>query len=266
MSRRLLPALGVTLVVALVLGACGQGGGLTNISDPKEILTKAVEAAQAAKTVHFKADVAGSIALDLTGQGAGGPLELTGTTLEGDVDIAGGNLTASFLAPALLGLSGEIIVIGNDSYLKISLIGDKYQKSSASDSPVGEIGDPKQAIAELRKALDDLPIPPTKAPDEKCGDKDCYRVSIVVPASDVGGMLGGALGGGLGSAAPDLTGSGTVDVWVARDDLRPARLAISADGGSQGKLTVTIELTRWDESVSISAPPADQVEESATAP
>jgi hypothetical protein len=58
-----------------------------------------------------------------------------------------------------------------------------------------------------------------------------------------------------------VSGSGSADVWVTKSDLRPAKIAITADGGSQGKLTVTIELTRWDESVSISAPPADQVAE-----
>jgi hypothetical protein len=264
MSRRL--PLGLAAVAALALAGCSTAPSAPPIADPMEILTRSVEAAQAAKTVHFRADVGGSIVLDMTGEGAGGPLDLTGTTLEGDADLAGGALKATFLAPTLLGLSGEVIVIGDDSYLKISLIGDTYRKSSAADSPIGAIGDPKQAIADLRKALDDLPGPPTKAPDEKCGDKDCYRVSIVVPATDVGGMLGGALGGGLGSAAPDLTGTGTVDVWVARDDLRPARLAISADGGSRGRLSATIELTRWDEAVSISAPPAGQVEENPTAP
>jgi len=259
MSRRLPLVLGAA--AALILGACSAPAA-PPISDPMEILTKAVEASQAAKTVHVKATVSGSMALDLTGQGAGSPLELTGTSLEGYVDIAAGNLKASFLAPALFGLSGEIIVVGGESYLKIGLMGDKYQKSSASDSPVGDTGDPKKAIADLRKALADLPSPPTKAPDEKCGDQDCYRVSIAVPATDVGGILGDA----LGSGTPDLSGSGTVDVWVTRDDLRPARLAISADAGSSGKLTVTVEFTRWDGSVSISAPPADQVEESATTP
>jgi hypothetical protein len=264
MSRRL--PLALAAVAALALAGCSATPSAPPIADPMDILTRAVEAAQAAKTVHFKADVAGSIALDLTGQGSAGPLELTGTALEGDADLAGGNLKASFVAPALVGLSGEVIVIGGDSYLKISLLGGKYQKSSGTDSPVGEIGDPKQALADLRKALDDLPNPPTKAPDEKCGDKDCYRVSIAVPATDVGGMLGGVVGGGLGSAAPDLTGSGTIDVWVARDDLRPARLAIIANGGPAGNLRVTIELTRWDESISISAPPADQVEEGPATP
>ncbi len=249
-------------VAAVLLAACGSSSA-PSLTDPSEILTKALEATQNAKTVHVKADIAGSVALDLTGQGTGTPLDLTGTTVEGDIDLAGKNAQASFSAPTLFGLSGEVIVIGQDSYLKLSLLGDKYQKSTSEpDSPTDALSDPKQTLTDLQKALDDLPTPPTKAPDEKCGDADCYRVTIDLPTTDVGGALGGV----LGSAAPDVSGSGTADVWVRKDDLRPAKLAIAADGGDQGKLTVTIELTAWDEAVSISAPPAGQVEESSSTP
>lgn len=249
----------LALVATVALAACGGSPSAPAISDPKEILTRAVEAAQAARTVHFKADIGGSLALDLSGTGSGAPLDLTGTTAEGDIDIAAGSASASFSAPALFGLTGDAIVVGPDTYLRISLLGDKYQKSSTADGGVGALSDPKQAIADLEKSLDELPTPPVKAPDEKCGDADCYRVTIAVPATDIGGALGGALGGA--SAAPSVSGSGTADVWVRKSDLRPAKLVITADGGSQGKLTVTIELTRWDEPVSISAPPPDQVAE-----
>jgi len=241
------------LVASLALGACGGEPAASPISDPTEILTKSLDAAAAAQSVHVKGEIAGSVALDLTGQGGGAPLDLTGTTIEADVDLADGNLQASFSAPSLFALSGELIALGQDSYLKISLLGDKYQKStSTADSPTGALRDPQGAIADLKTSLDELPTPPTKAPDEKCGDADCYRVTVDVPTTDVGGALGGV----LGSAAPDVSGSGTVDVWVRKDDLLPAKVAITADGGAEGTITVTLELTRWDEPVSISAPPA----------
>jgi hypothetical protein len=253
------PLLALGLVAAFVLGACGGSPAASPISDPTEILTKALEATQEAKTVHVKADIAGSVALDLTGQGSGGPLELTGTTVEGDIDLAGKNAQVSFSAPTLFGLGGELIVIGPDSYLKVSLLGDKYQKSTnAADNPTGALSDPQQTIADLEKALKDLPTPPTKAPDEKCGDAECYRVTVDIPTTDVGGALGGV----LGSAAPGVSGSGTIDVWVNKATLRPAKLVITADGGAEGTITATVELTRWDEAVSISAPPADEVVES----
>jgi len=253
------PLLALGLVASLALGACGGEPAASPISDPTEILTKSLDAAAAAQSVHVKGEIAGSVALDLTGQGGGAPLDLTGTTIEADVDLADGNLQASFSAPSLFALSGELIALGQDSYLKISLLGDKYQKStSTADSPTGALRDPQGAIADLKTSLDELPTPPTKAPDEKCGDADCYRVTADVPTTDVGGALGGV----LGSAAPDVSGSGTVDVWVRKDDLLPAKVAITADGGAEGTITVTLELTRWDEPVSISAPPADRVVES----
>jgi hypothetical protein len=255
-SRRLLLALSSAALVAL--SACSSTPAAPALTDPKEILTKAAENVQAAKSVHFKADISGNLALDLTGSGSGGRLDLAGTTVDGDIDIAGGNAKASISAPALFNLTGDAIVVGTDTYLRLSLLGDKYQKSSnATGDTLGAISDPKKTIADLQKSLDSLPTPPVKQPDEKCGDKDCYRITIAVPNTNVGGALGGALGGG--SAAPSVSGSGTADIWVTKDDLKPAKLAISADGGGQGKLTVTLELTDWDAPVSIGAPPADQV-------
>lgn len=244
---------------AVALAACSGAPAAPPLTDPKEILTKAVEAAQKGTSVHFKADVSGSIPFDPTGQGTGGPLELSGTTAEGDLDIAGGNAKLSFSAPTFLGLSGEAIVVGKDTYLKASLFGPKYQKSTTgADSPAGPMSDPQQALADLKKALDKLPAPPTKLPDDKCGDRDCYVVSVPISSTD--------LGGAIGSVAPGVEGSGTVDVWVRKDDLRPAKVSLAADGGAQGKLTVTIELTKWDESVSIDAPSADQVVTGSPAP
>jgi hypothetical protein len=254
--RRLLLALSAAALVALA--ACDSTPAAPALSDPKEILTKAVENVQAATSVHFTADISGNLALDPTGAASGSGLDLGGTTVEGDVDIAGGNATASFSAPALFGLSGDAIVVGTDSYLRLSLLGDKYQKTSnPAGDPLGALSDPKKTIADLTASLDSLPTPPVKQPNEKCGDKDCYRITLSVPNTDVGGALGGVLGNA--SAAPSVGGSGTADVWVTTDDLLPVRLAISADGGGGGTLTATIQLSAWNAGVSVSPPPADQV-------
>lgn len=285
MSRRTLLALGIVATAAL--SACAGTPSAPAISDPREILIRAVENAQAATSVHFRADIAGNVSLDLTGVGTGGRgggLDLTGTTVEGDVDIAGGKVKASFSAPSLFDITGDAIVIGTDTYLRVSLLGDKYRKSSAlAGGTLGALSDPKQTIADLKTSLDRLPEPPVRKPDEKCGDRDCYRVTVSVPSTDVGGALGSAIDGALGgqsaapgsggspvpgsggspvpgvSAMPAVTGGGSVDVWVTKDNLQPARLAITADGGSLGKLTVTVQLTGWGAGVSIVAPPADEV-------
>ena len=93
----------LTIAAALALGACNSAPAL---SDPTEILTKAIDAFQDAKTVHLAATLDGTFTMDLTGQG-GGAMELTGTTLTGDVDIEHTKAKFTFAVPALLGLSGE---------------------------------------------------------------------------------------------------------------------------------------------------------------
>ena len=75
----------------------------------------------------MKADVTGSVNLDLTGSGTAGAIDLKGTTLEGDIDIPNKKLHLSFAAPALMSVTGDLILIDQTSYLKVSLItGAKY--------------------------------------------------------------------------------------------------------------------------------------------
>lgn len=242
---------------AIVVGACSSTPSAPALTDPKEILTKSVTSIKDVKSFHFKADVSGQLKIDLTGQGsAGGALDLQGTTAEGDLDIANKKAKLTFGAPALFGVTGELIQIGNDTYTKVSLLGDKYQKTTSEVGDVGEVaGDPQKAIQELQDFLNKPGIAPTKLPDEKCGDKDCYHVSLNLTAEQLGDSIGGALGG---SAAPE--GSGTLDLWVQKDNLRPAKLSVVVDAGDMGKITVNVAFTNYDASVSISEPPADQVQ------
>ena len=107
MPRRLL--LGLALA-ATVLAACGGSAGPV-LTDPKEILTKAVEVAAATKTVHLQAELAGTFKMDLTGTGEGSALDLKGTSLSGDIDIANKKFKAALAVPALLGLTADFVVI-----------------------------------------------------------------------------------------------------------------------------------------------------------
>jgi hypothetical protein len=66
-------------------------------------------------------------------------------------------------------------------------------------------------------------------------------------------QLGGVTGG-LGSGAP--TGTGKIDVWTQKDNLRPAKVNITADAGDQGTVAVTLTLSNYDAAVTIN-PPAD---------
>jgi hypothetical protein len=245
-------------LVAVVAGACG-GSSAPALTDPKEILGKSIAALQGVKTFHLHADLSGSVKADITGTGSPSSLDLAGTTADIDVDVANKLARVTASAPSLLGVTLDVIVIGEDTYTKVSLLGPKYTKSTtsalssaapglASEAPM----DPTQVLDEVKAALDKLAKPPVKGADEKCGDQDCYKVTITLTAADLAGA-GAAVGQGV-------TGSGTVDVWVRKNDLVPAKAVATVDAGDQGSLSFTLVVSNINGTVTIQAPPADQIE------
>jgi hypothetical protein len=177
------------------------------------------------------------------------------------VDIEGKAAQLAFAIPALLNTTGEIILADDALFLKTSLTGD-YQVFDGLDSGGMIPGSPSpdgsaspaatDPAGELRAQLEGLDTPPVKLADEKCGDTDCYRVQVKLDAADAES---------LPSLAPDVTGEATVDVWVRKNDLRPAQLTITASAGDEGNLTATLAFSDWDAAVDVKAPPDDQVEE-----
>lgn len=277
MNRRIPAALAAIATAAIVLAGCG-GGSQPALSDPKEILTESAKTLPDAKTVHFQLDLEGQLPFDLSGMLGGGDaspapsasspsLDIGGTTVSGDVDIAAGKGHVTFAIPALLNTSGDLIAADDKLYVKVSLLGDQYHVLDSSslagmlpgDLPIPSFSpepsasaspDASAMIDELQQALDGLTTPPAKLADETCGDTTCYHVQIKLDASDEGAIA---------SLAPDLQGTGTLDVYVRQNDRRPSRLILTADGGDQGTLTATLTLSDWDKSVDIQAPPADQI-------
>jgi len=262
--------LAATAVASFALAGCGSASAPA-IDDPIEILVKGVESIQDAKSVHVELTLDGELPLDLAGGllpgvpggsgGSGGTLDVGGTTLEGDIDIEGQAAQLAFALPALLNTTGEIILVDEALFVKASPIGDKYQQFDSSDaggllpdmsSPEGSASpSATDPAGELRAQLEDLGSPPVKLPDERCGDTDCYRVQIKLVPSDAEP---------LASLAPDVADA-TLDVWVRKNDLRPAQLTITVDSGDAGNLSATLALSRWDAAVDIQAPPEDQIEE-----
>jgi hypothetical protein len=247
-------------VTALVVGACGAA--TPAISDPKEILTKAVEALQNAKSVHLVATLDGQFVIDLTGTGNGGSVTLSGTKLEGDIDVANKKVKATFAVPALLGLTGEVIALDNTSYIKTSLTtGDLYQKSEAGSSLPVNPTDPQATLNEVRTWLAKPEVSPTKGDDADCGGKKCYVVTIEMTGAELAA---------LSSPSPDSTidPSSTFNLTfkVEKDPVRLSELTAEVAMGAQGTLTIVLTLSKWDESVTIDAPPDDQVTEGSPLP
>lgn len=251
MYRRALALPALFAVAAIALGACGAA--TPALSDPGEILTKAVEALQNAKSLHLEATVDGTVTMDLLGSGTANEMALTGTTLQADVEFESGNAHLNLAVPALLGMTAEVVVVGGDTYVKSSFTGEKFQKGTTTDAglPV-DATDPKQSLKDLQAWLAKPEVDPKKLDDASCGSKTCYQVQIDLSAEDLKALIP--------EAADMADGSVVLTVLVEKDSLRPTSIVVKATAATLGDLTVSVSMSKWDESLSISAPPADQVE------
>ena len=258
-TRRLGRLFGLLAAASIVVTACGAASAPA-LTDPKEIVTAAVRTGQSAKSVHVDATLDGSIKADLSGTGAAGAaISLTGTTAAADIDLTAGNAHATFAVPALLGLSGEAIQIGDTTYFKTSLTGDKFQSQKGSDSLPVNPGDSKSVVDSINEALSQPGVDPVKGDDVACGSTQCYTVKIELTPSEINALDGGnplasQLPVDLGSASLNLT------IRVEKSTTRLAGIAATVAMGDQGSVTFDLTFSKWDEAVSISAPPADQVQ------
>jgi hypothetical protein len=267
------PALAlVTLASIIVAAGCTGSSGTPTpppITDPHEIVTRAITAAPDIKSLHIKLEVSGSIntaALGGSGSGLGlsGKMDLAGTTLEGDVDVVKQAAELKLAVPALFGMTGEIIVVDGNMYTKISLSGPKFSKSKLSDSVPVAIPSPgaiasmalTDEVASVRKALDDAGVVATLKPDAKIGGKDAYDIAYTIPIDKVNGLL--AADGGSTTAGMTLD-SAAVELWVYKDSLLPAKAEIKGSSATLGSLDLIVTLTAYNAPVTISAPGASDI-------
>lgn len=257
-------------LVAIVAGACGSPSAPA-LTDPKEIVTKSIASVQAMKSFHLHAAVTGNVKVDISGSGTPSPIDLAGTTADVDADIVKGDVHASFSAASLI--SGDLVKVGNDLYVKAAPFLPKYRKMpldtitsmipipSAAPSIALPSVDPSAAIKQLTDALGKLSTPLVKAADEKINGQDCYRVTIKITPADIA-----AAGAAAGASLPPETSSAftsmTLDEWVQKSDLRPVQFAVAVDAGDQGNVAITLTLSNIDQAVTIVAPPADQIDTS----
>jgi hypothetical protein len=257
MPRRFAPFF--TLIAIIAIAACNATPAAPPISDPKEILSRTVLSLKDVKTVDAKGELTGTFSM------SGTSLDLKGTTMDFAADIPGKKFKASASVPAFLGTSAEAIFTDQALFYKVlgpaaAMVGadptGKYKKvetptPSGAASP--DVTDPQKAIDDFKAALDKLPTAPTKGANEKCGDQDCYHVTIKVTSDELKAL---APTSEANSFATSFTMS--VDVWSRTNDLRPAKLALGVDAGTQGNATLTFTLS-YDTGVSIAAPPPDQI-------
>jgi len=257
-TRRWAAPMALLTGVAIALAACGNTPSLPALTDPNEIITAALHATEDAKSVHIDVTLDGSINADLTGTGGTGTvLPLTGTTAAADVDMAGGKAHATFAIPAFLNLNGELIQIGETSYLKTSLTGPQFEAQQATDTLPVDPTDASGMVDDLGDFLTADGVDPVKGDDVDCGGKQCYTVSIELTSDELA-----ALGADQATAGLPLdlgAASLAVTVRVEKDTYRLAGVGIVVSLGEQGSLTVDLTLSKWDQPMDISPPPADQV-------
>jgi hypothetical protein len=255
---RLGRVLGLLAAASIAVSACG-GPAAPSLTDPKEIVTAALRTSEGAKSVHVEATLDGHVNADLSGTGASGAnIPLTGTTASADVDIAAGNAHATFSA---LGLAGELIQIGDTSYYKTPLTGDQYQTQKAGDLLPVNPGDTKSLVDKVGDLLSKDGVNPVKGDDVACGSTQCYTVKLELSSDQLNALDGGepmpsGLPINLSAASVSLT------IRVEKDSNRLAGIAATIAMGDQGSLSINVAFSKWDEPVSVSAPPADQTQPS----
>jgi len=251
------PALLALAVIAQV-AAAGCGPGTPALSDPAEILQEGAASLGEMKTFRLRGTVDGEVPLSIGPPGGGGvPLSLNGTTIDGDVDVVGGEMAVELRAPALLNMRVNIVVAGGSAYLKAPILTGQRWVRQPAEGGIG--GDPGAALAGLAAFLARPELRPEKLPDARCAGTDCYSVRFTVPAGEVRDALGS-----LGSAIPGLgdgaVGDVTVTVGVRKDDLRLTTLGLDVPVGGTVPLAIRVELGKVNEAVTIVPPPADEVD------
>ena len=242
------------LLLEFALGAC-QGQPAVLLQDPNQILAATATSAAAATSVHIDLSADGRVALDPFGTGAGTPIDLEGTTAAADIDLSTGKTRATFAAPGLLGLAGEAIVVEDGAYLKSTLTGPKFRLTPLARPAEA----PLKGITDLLARTD---LAPVKGADVPCAGGTCYTVTIELTPDELAGLVTGVeIPTGLPIPLPDVSAA-TVDLTLLVEQVstRLAGVTAALDLGDTGDLTIEATFTRWNEPVSIAAPPADQVE------
>jgi hypothetical protein len=258
----------VALVVAVAFGAVAcQGQPVKLLTDPKEILVAAASTTAAATSVHLDLAVDGPIQFDPLGTGAGAAMDLKGTTASGDIDLAGNKLHATFASRQLMNVSGELIALDDTVYLKSTLTGPNYLAERGAPATGSSAAPSVHPLAGLSDLLSRSDLQPVKGDDVPCAGGTCYTVTLHMTLDDLA-ALGGGTGGGPIPSLPALPiplpslSDATADVviHVEQASTRLSGIDATLHLGDLGTPHVVATFTKWNEAVTIAAPPPDQVQ------
>jgi hypothetical protein len=261
-TRSLLAA---SLSCALVLGASAAVGAQ---DDPSQVLAQSLTATSTATSFHFLATVDGTVNLGSSFGGA--PLKISGTKAEGDVSVDPLGVQLTFDVPISgVTLSGGLIYPNDGSvYVKLALpgssaadlwhsiaTGNMIPNLSASPSP----GAPDMAT-QIQDTITQSGAVLTNDGDVPCSAGTCTKLHLEVPAAALDSTVGAMLP--TASAAPSAAASAPIPVDILVDNATHYIDSISAhvlEATSGTDLTIAIALSAFNQPVTITAPPADQV-------
>jgi len=267
---KIAPALGALLIAIVAAGCGGSPAPLpSGISDPHAIVMQSLGNLETATTFHVEATLDGTMNASALGAlmgggsiGLEGSLKVDGSTISGDVDMAKSAAHISATFPRLFGVSAEFILVDTSTYLKLST-SNKFSKynapapmfaaSPSAGTTLNFADEVKGVVARLESGGATYTLKGRETVD----GRDVYHIVATVPDSvlnDQISAVGGAAASGLGvTLAP-------VDYWVYFGTLQPARIRLRVSSTTLGNLDLSLILTRYGESLSIQAPPADQIE------
>jgi hypothetical protein len=242
------------------------------------VLSMAIDGGSSVKSFHLKITMAGTIAASAfasTSENITSDVKLDGTAIEGDVDAV--NMAAHFTlnvpATPLMGnapLTGDLIVVGQALYYKVSLLGSKYHKldlgSLTSNLPVAiasSIPTPDASgmagltdeVGTLRTQMEANGYSATLVGVEQIGGLPAQHISISVPLDRINSQLASA----APSSLPMKLDSASFDVWIYTSDNRLAQIELKGSSASISNFDLLMTVSAYDAPVTITAPPAAQV-------
>jgi hypothetical protein len=254
------------IAAVLAVGACQQS--VTLLSDPNAILAAAASTTATARSVHIGVTVDGPIEFDPLGTGAGAAINLRGTTAAADLDLVANKVRATFSSPNLMSIAGELIVVDGSTYLKSTLTGPNYLKTTVPDTSAPAPSPTTAALGGLVDLLARADLKPVKGDDVPCAGGTCYTITINLTPEELAALgTGSAVGGAIpsiptipGIPLPDLSKT-SVDlaIQVEQTSTRLSGIDVVAHLGEAGDPHLVATFTKWNEPMTIAAPPADQV-------
>ena len=181
------------------------------------------------------------------------PVGLSGTTADGDVDLA--NKTAHVIGgmPGVPGLSGELIVISPYAYFR-SYGATTFTSSGDStlslNPALTSAPRPAWLISQIVGIANDPGLSPVLVGTEQEPSGSTYHIRVDVTKEVAQTAL---------NSVGQAVGNGKLDLWITQDSFQLERLEFSTADPSSGVAAFRVVLSNWNSVPAILAPDANNM-------